>query len=120
MHIDQMVQLAALTRPGPFGKGTIKFGSYYGIFDGEKLVSMTGQRLHIENFSEISAVCTHPDYTGKGYARTLLLHQLGIILQAGQQPFLHVREDNTRAIELYQRLGFKISRKMNFYFMKRL
>ena len=117
--IDQMVQLAKLTKPGPFGTGTIKFGSYYGIFDNEKLVAMTGQRLHVQNFTELSAVCTHPDYTGKGYANSLLQHQLNIILKNNQQPFLHVREDNTRAIEIYQRLGFTVSGNMNFYFMKK-
>ncbi len=118
-HIEQMVQLAKLTKPGPFGTGTIQFGSYYGIFDNEKLVAMTGQRLHVQNFTEISAVCTHPDHTGKGYANSLLQHQLHLILQQNQQPFLHVREDNVRAIELYQRLGFQISGSMNFYFMVR-
>jgi ribosomal protein S18 acetylase RimI-like enzyme len=118
-HIDQMIHLAALTKPGPFAQGTFRFGSYYGIFDQEELVAMTGQRLHVQNFTEISAVCTHPDHTGKGYANTLLQHQLRIIMQQGQDPFLHVREDTTRAIELYQRLGFTISRPMNFYFMKR-
>jgi ribosomal protein S18 acetylase RimI-like enzyme len=117
--INQMVQLAKLTKPGPFGTGTIKFGSYHGIFDNEKLVAMTGQRLHVQNFTEISAVCTHPDYNGKGYANSLLQHQLQIILQNNQQPFLHVREDNVRAIEIYQRLGFTISGSMNFYFMRR-
>ncbi len=118
-HINQMIHLAALTRPGPFGKGTIRFGHYYGIFDKEALVAMTGQRLHVQNFTEISAVCTHPQYTGRGYAGTLLLHQLQLILSQGQKPFLHVREDNTRAVELYERTGFAVSRPMNFYFMKR-
>jgi ribosomal protein S18 acetylase RimI-like enzyme len=119
-HIQQMVELATLTRPGPFGTGTINFGHYHGIFDNEKLVAMTGQRLHVQNYTEISAVCTHPDHIGKGYAYTLLQQQLQLILQQGQQPFLHVREDNERAIALYLRLGFAVSRPMNFYFMKRL
>jgi ribosomal protein S18 acetylase RimI-like enzyme len=118
-HIDQMMLLALLTKPGPFGRGTINFGYYHGIFDDDKLVAMTGQRLHVHNFTEISAVCTHPDHTGNGYAYALLIHQIKLILQQGQRPFLHVREDNRRAIELYQRIGFTISRQMNFYFMKR-
>jgi ribosomal protein S18 acetylase RimI-like enzyme len=119
IHVEQMVQLAALTKPGPFGTGTINFGAYFGIFDNEKLVAMTGQRLHVNNYTEISAVCTHPDYVGKGYAYTLLQHQLQLIQQHNQHPFLHVREDNQRAIAIYERLGFTISRPMNFYFMKR-
>ncbi|GAB2809541.1 GNAT family N-acetyltransferase [Ferruginibacter profundus] len=120
MHIEEMVALATLTKPGPFGTGTIKFGYYHGIFVNDKLVAMTGQRLHVQQYTEISAVCTHPDHLGKGYACTLLQHQLQLILQQGGQPFLHVREDNERAIALYKRLGFAVSRPMNFYFMKRL
>ncbi len=117
INVDEMVSLAKLTVPGPFNKRTIEFGSYFGIFAEDKLVSMTGQRLHINNFSEISAVCTHPEHTGKGYAFQLLQHQINIILKESKVPFLHVWEENRRAIEIYQRLGFKVSRRMNFYFM---
>lgn len=119
VYAEEMVQLAKLTKPGPFAKRTIEFGSYYGIFENAKLVAMTGQRLHVKNYTEISAVCTHPDHLGKGYAFKLMQHQLDIILQNHQIPFLHVREDNQRAIALYERLGFRISRHMYFYFMKR-
>lgn len=119
-HVSQMVELATLTKPGPFAKKTINFGYYHGIFENHTLVAMAGQRLHVQNYTEISAVCTHPNYTGKGYANTLMQHQLQLILQQGQQPFLHVREDNERAVALYKRLGLIISRPMNFYFMKRL
>lgn len=119
-HVDEMIALTALTRPGPFDQRTIEFGHYHGIFADGKLVAMTGQRMHPEPFTEISAVCTHPDYLGRGYAAALLQHQLQIILAQGKQPFLHVRGDNERAIALYERLGFKQNRPMHFYFMKRI
>ncbi|MEJ8844590.1 GNAT family N-acetyltransferase [Lacibacter sp. H375] len=119
-HVDEMIDLVKLTKPGPFGKRTISFGSYHGIFVHGKLVAMTGQRLHVGNYTELSAVCTHPDHLGKGYASVLMKQQLQIILNNAQQPFLHVRDDNDRAIAVYERLGFKVSRTMNFYFMKRV
>lgn len=118
-HIDQMVQLAELTRPGPFGQKTILFRHYHGIIKNGQLVAMTGQRLHVQQYTEISAVCTHPDHLGKGYASLLLQHQVNLILQQGRTPVLHVRKDNQRAIDIYQRMGFQFSRSMNFYFMKR-
>jgi ribosomal protein S18 acetylase RimI-like enzyme len=118
-HVEEMMQLATLTKPGPFGPRTIDFGHYYGIFENGQLAAMTGQRLHVDNYTEISAVCTHPNHLGKGYAAALMLHQLNLIHSQGQKAFLHVREDNSRAIALYERLGFNVNRPMNFYFMKR-
>ena len=118
-HVDQMIELASLTKPGPFAKRTIDFGHYYGFFEGTKLFAMTGQRLHIQNFTEISAVCTHPSHLGKGYAQALVQHQIKLITSEGQTPFLHVRKDNLRAIALYERLGFKVRTAMNFYVLKR-
>ena len=118
-NVEEMIKLAVLTKPGPFGARTIEFGHYFGVFDGGQLVAMTGQRLHVAAYTEISAVCTHPAHLGKGYAAALMQHQLNLILGHGQVPFLHVREDNSRAIALYERLHFKVNRGMNFYFMKR-
>ena len=118
-HVPQMLELASLTRPGPFGPRTIDFGFYYGIFEGRQLVAMTGQRLHVGSFTEVSAVCTHPDHLGKGYAAALVQHQIHLIQQQGRKAILHVRKDNERAIAIYERLGFTYSGDMNFYFMKR-
>lgn len=116
---EQMVALAKLTKPGPFNLRTLEFGHYHGIFVNKQLVAMAGQRLHAGYHTELSAVCTHPNHLGKGYAAALMEHQLNLILEHGQQPFLHVRADNIRAINLYKRLGFEPSREMNFYFLKR-
>lgn len=117
--VPQMMALAALTRPGPFGPRTIEFGHYYGVFHGDQLVAMTGQRMHVEQYTEISAVCTHPDFLGKGYASALVQHAVALILQQGKIPFLHVRADNPRAIAVYQRLGFAVQGAMNFYVLQK-
>jgi len=102
-----MVELAALTKPGPFATRTHELGTYLGIRIDGKLVAMAGERLKIPGHTEISAVCTHPDYLGRGYARLLMTELVQRILSRGEIPFLHVRQDNVRAIELYQRLGFR-------------
>jgi ribosomal protein S18 acetylase RimI-like enzyme len=118
-HVPQMMALTKLTNPGPFAEKTIDFGHYRGIFDGDKLVAMAGQRLHIFNYAEVSAVCTHPDYSGRGYARQLLLYQMNRIIAASDIPFLHVRNDNERAIKVYSALGFVTRREIFFYVMQK-
>ncbi|HWZ14085.1 MAG TPA: GNAT family N-acetyltransferase [Mucilaginibacter sp.] len=116
-HAPQMVALAKLTNPGPFANETIRFGHYMGIFENGQLVAMAGQRMHAFAYAEVSAVCTHPDHTGKGYARQLLVHHINRIKKASETPFLHVRHDNERAIEVYKRLGFYTRREVYFNVM---
>jgi ribosomal protein S18 acetylase RimI-like enzyme len=118
-HVPQMLALTKLTNPGPFVPRTIEFGHYEGVFDGETLVAMAGQRLHVFDYMEISAVCTHPGHTGKGYARQLLRSQISRIKAALGVPFLHVRYDNDRAINVYESLGFVARRDIYFYAIKK-
>jgi predicted GNAT family acetyltransferase len=118
-HVPQMLALTKLTNPGPFAQRTIDFGHYYGILDGEKLVAMAGQRMHVFNYAEVSAVCTHPDYLGRGYAKKVLQFQVQRILAASGIPFLHVRHDNDRAIGVYESLGFATRSTIHFYIIKK-
>jgi predicted GNAT family acetyltransferase len=103
-----MIELTALTKPGPFSTRTHELGTYLGIRDAGKLVAMAGERLKVPGFTEVSAVCTHPEHTGHGYARILMSEVMRRIRSRGEAPFLHVREDNVRAIALYERLGFAV------------
>ncbi|QKJ31992.1 GNAT family N-acetyltransferase [Mucilaginibacter mali] len=118
-HVPPMLALTKLTNPGPFAQRTIEFGHYTGIFAGDQLVAMAGQRMHAFNYAEISAVCTHPDHLGKGYARQLLLHQAARIQAAGNVPYLHVRDDNERAIKVYEGIGFVTRRHIYFYIIQK-
>lgn len=102
----EMIELTTLTKPGPFNRRTHELGTYLGIRHDGKLVSMAGERLKVAGFTEVGAVCTHPDHLGKGYARVLMTEIMRRIRDRGETPFLHVREDNVRAIEIYQKLGF--------------
>ncbi|WP_121809817.1 GNAT family N-acetyltransferase [Mucilaginibacter kameinonensis] len=118
-HVPQMIELTQLTNPGPFIERTIEFGHYHGIFDGDKLVAMAGQRLNPTPYAEISAVCTHPDYLGRGYAGKLLMNQAKRIKAASEIPFLHVKSENERAIKVYEKLGFVTRKEMSFYVLKK-
>ena len=115
----EMLELTALTKPGPFGVRTHELGTYMGIRDGERLVAMAGERLKVPGFTEISAVCTHPEHTGKSYARLLMRKIIDRIRARGETPFLHVRQDNTRAIALYELLGFEARKLLHFAVLRR-
>lgn len=116
-NVPAMLELTRLSPPGPFQEKTIEFGGYEGIFEGEQLIAMAGHRFHCGPYVEISAVCTHPDHTGKGYARALINNQIRQLHQEGMFPYLHVRADNTRAINIYKQMGFAIRTEMIIYLL---
>jgi predicted GNAT family acetyltransferase len=102
----EMVALAVLTKPGPFLPRTHELGGYVGIHVEGKLVAMAGERFHLQGYAEVSAVCTHPEFRGQGYASFLLLLVAARIAARGEIPFLHTYASNTGAIKLYETLGF--------------
>lgn len=102
----EMLGLANLTKPGPYVSRTHDFGGYIGIRVDGRLAAMAGHRLKVPGFTEVSAVCTHPDFRGKGYASLLMRVVAARITADGDTPFLHTYTTNTEAIRLYERLGF--------------
>jgi len=105
--VPEMIALARLTEPGPFEQRTIELGGYIGIRRNGQLVSMAGERTRISGYAEVSAVCTHPDHLGHGYAASLMTDIIHRMLDRGDRPFLHSRHDNDRAVAIYERLGFR-------------
>ncbi|HLY43364.1 MAG TPA: GNAT family N-acetyltransferase [Terracidiphilus sp.] len=110
--VPAMVALAELTEPGPFRERTSELGIFVGIFEGQRLVAMAGQRMHLPGFVEVSAVCTHPDARGRGYARVLIAEVMAEIRRRGETPFLHVLPDNP-AIRVYEGLGYEHRRRLH-------
>jgi ribosomal protein S18 acetylase RimI-like enzyme len=104
---EQALELAVLTNPGPFGLRTIELGEYLGCFIEERLIAMAGERSYAPPYREVSGICTHPDFQGRGLARRLMHKVIQRQLLAKEIPFLHVMSHNTAAHELYLRMGFK-------------
>lgn len=117
--VDEMIALAELTKPGPFGKRTPELGSYFGIRDAGRLVAMAGERRRLTGFTEISAVCTHPASRGRGYASSLLSTLIHKITERDETPFLHVITENVQAVRVYEKLGFKTRRVINTVIVKK-
>jgi ribosomal protein S18 acetylase RimI-like enzyme len=106
-HATQAVELARLTNPGPFGIRTPELGEYFGYFDGGRLIAMAGERMCAGNLHEVSGICTHPDFQGRGLAKKLTLKLVHRQMQRGKTPFLHVMSHNEPAHALYQKMGFR-------------
>jgi ribosomal protein S18 acetylase RimI-like enzyme len=116
--LGEVLALVALTEPGPFAERTLEMGRYWGHFDEHgRLVAMAGERMHLDGWTEISAVCTHPSAQGRGLAATLTRHAAAAILDRGEAPFLHVRVGNESARRVYQRLGFTERRTVEFAYL---
>jgi predicted GNAT family acetyltransferase len=111
--VPAMVALAKLTEPGPFGVRTHELGEFFGMFESGQLMAMAGQRLHVPGFREVSAVCTHPDARGKGYARALMSEVMARIRSEGETPFLHSFAHNAPAIRVYVDLGFRVRQHLH-------
>lgn len=111
-HVPQMMALTQLTRPGPFGERTIELGEWHGVFDGDRLIAMAGERLKSGKLHEVSGICTQPEHQGRGLARRMTELIVRIQLARGEQPFLHVAASNARALELYKRIGFVVEREV--------
>lgn len=117
-YIDEVYDLIWLVMPGFYKKRGFKMGKFFGIFKDHKLISITGQRMQTDDFIEISSVVTHPDYTKKGYAKQLISYVTKDIIKDKKLPILHTNKGNP-AIGLYEKLGYKLTRDMNWWLYRK-
>ena len=113
----EMLALATLTEPGPFFTRTHRLGGFIGIRREGRLIAMAGERMKLTGYTEVSGVCTHPDYRGQGLAGALMRIVAARILASGETPFLHAYADNKGAIALYETLGFRARSEMAVRFL---
>ncbi len=104
--VPAMLELTALTEPGPFRQRTFELGGFVGVRQGNRLAAMAGQRVAPPGFTEVSAVCTHPEFRGRGYAQLLVAAVARTIHEHGETPFLTSYTHNTNAIRVYEAVGF--------------
>jgi ribosomal protein S18 acetylase RimI-like enzyme len=117
--VPAMLELTKLTNPGPFTARTHELGIFLGIRIDGQLAAMIGERMKPANYTEITAVCVHPDHRGRGYAQALLAAVSRQITARGEIPFLHVFSHNSSAIALYRRQGMEIRRRLHVTALQR-
>lgn len=118
-HRDDVLALTALVYPHYFRARTMELGRYFGIYHEGRLAAMAGERLGTADACEMSAICTHPDFNGRGHARRLTTMLANDTLRGGRLPFLHVSHENPRAEGLYARMGFRLRRDIGFWSLSR-
>lgn len=116
---QEMLALATLTEPGPFLRRTHRMGHFIGIRIDGRLAAMAGERFRFPGCTEVSGVCTHPDFRGRGLARRLSAHVAAGIAARGDTAFLHAWKTNTMAIRLYEKLGFRLRCEVNVAVLER-
>ena len=118
-HRAEVLALTALVYPHYFRPRTMELGRYFGMCVDGRLAAMIGERLGTPDAREMSAICTHPDFAGRGYARRLTAFLTNETLRAGMRPFLHVAYANARAKALYEAMGYTLRRDMPFVALRR-
>lgn len=118
-HREDVLALTALVYPHYFRPRTMELGRYFGIYQDGRLAAMIGERLGTDTTREASAICTHPDFNGRGYARRLTAMLTNDLLARGCLPFLHVSHENRRAMRLYEQIGYRHRRDIGFWSLQR-
>lgn len=119
-QIPAMIELTTLVYPAYFRPETARLGDYFGVLVDGRLAAMAGIRMSMDGYQELSAICTHPDFRGRGFARALTQHLVWHVQQQSDVPFLHTEFDNSSAKKLYESMGFLLRAKLPFRIVERV
>jgi ribosomal protein S18 acetylase RimI-like enzyme len=117
--VPRMTALVAETAPGPWSARTSELGRFLGYVADGRLVAMAGERLRAPGHCEISAVCCHPDFRGRGLPTDLMRLVSQAIVARGDVPFLHALAENTSALALYEKLGLRRRQQRRLAILRR-
>ncbi|MES0193647.1 GNAT family N-acetyltransferase [Mesorhizobium sp. C264A] len=115
----EMLALASLTRPGPFTLKALSLGEFWGVKIDGRLAAMAGERMKQPGYSELSGVCSHPEFRGSGLGWLLSVFVANRIFARGEVPYLHVYASNAGAVRLYESIGFRLRAEMNVAVVQR-
>lgn len=115
----EMLALALLTKPGPFTLEALSLGDFWGVKIEGRLVAMAGERMKQPGYTELSGVCSHPEFRGGGLGKLLSLFVANRIMARGEVPYLHAYASNATAIRLYESIGLRLRSTMNVAVVQR-
>jgi ribosomal protein S18 acetylase RimI-like enzyme len=115
-HMPLLEELYSFGGGDAFRQRSLELGVFYGVFDGERLVSVAGTHIVSDNerVAALGNVMTHPDYCGRGLATIATSAVCEELLNRGTELIgLSVSRSNEAAIRVYEKIGFK--RQVPFY-----
>jgi ribosomal protein S18 acetylase RimI-like enzyme len=87
----------------------------YLIYKGKQLVGTMGYKIKSPEHAYLGLLVVHPDFRGQGIAREAALFRLNK-LKGIKRIDLVTHPENSKIINLYQSLGFKIEKRVENYF----
>jgi RimJ/RimL family protein N-acetyltransferase len=118
LSLADVVSFASLRKEAPSSEDIkeaesfLKEISFYGVFEDDKLISVACVQAMIPEIWILGGFYTKPEYRNKGCATSLASFLVKKALAETNHVGLHVREDNYPAKHVYEKVGFKLYRKM--------
>ena len=106
--LDAMIDLYGHASRTYFTPARIKREIYFGIYQGDTLVSAAGTHVRSarSGIAAVGNVLTRLAYRGRGMARSCTSAVTESAFDQHRDVVLNVREDNAPAISVYERLGY--------------